>query len=652
MAQERSQEAARDAAAAGRAGASLRACHLDAVKALDDPDRSMTVRVLKVLIPPRLRGLLRRLFAVLGIGQGRDVYRAYRASARKDWPRAVTAWREAIEAREVPRPQWQTQYAWALYKTGRYEAAARAQAAAVQGDPTKAFGWRRNTVIAAKLPDWETVVASYRALAELGASDAAPTAPTTRLGRALDGMADADGEPKAKEPYALGRALQALERYDEALAAFGRALRLLESVDKPWALEAHNEWEFRWEYCRVRVEDVERQHRALDVEVAPVEGDASQEQATAGRFAAEVIHTGVLLTGWVTDPEAVEVAVRVDGQPIRSVGLNHDSIVQDAYAPRFRYAIKHPTLDRFPPRSHLSVWVDDAPLAAPSGAPAVELVVPHGDGALLGDDGPHAELTKKGTLVGTVGPVSDGPISALESYARARRTFRERLGRELFLVYGTLLGCVRDGDFIAGDDDVDLGYLSDAEDPATVKAETLGIVEELLAQGYDVGCRVSGGLFKLYIEERELDIYPVWFANERAWAYSDIDARRADFEPLATTDFKGTEVTVPGDVATVLAGTYGPDWRTPSPGFRHYRSAAVRRKLSRTYLTPNEARELRSRQQRARDGGNPVGRFLIGHSPDRPRIITAWGGGRAGAATAATPAGAEPQAAVDATTEH
>ncbi len=591
----------------------------------------MTVSFLKALIPPRLRALLRRMLAVLGIGQGRDIYRAYRASARKDWPRAVTAWSEAIEAREVARPQWQAQYAWALYKTGRYEAAARAQAAAVQGDPTKAFWLRRNAYIAARLPDWDTVVASYRRLAELRAVDAAPTA---TLDRALDGLADSPGEPRAKEPYALGRALQALQRYDEALAAFSDALRLLESVDKPWALEAHNEWEFRWEYCRVRVEDVERQHRALDVEVAPVETDGTEAQATAGRFAAEVVHTGVLLTGWVADPDAIEVTIHVDGQPLRQVGLNHDSIAQDANAPRFRYAIKHPTLDHFPARSSLSVRVDDTPLAAPSGAAAVELVVPHGDDALLGEGGLRAELTKKGTLVGTVGPVSDGQISALESYSRARGIFQERLGRELFIVYGTLLGCVRDGDFIAGDDDVDVGYLSDAEDPATVKAETLGIVEELLALGYDVGCRVSGGLFKLYIEERELDIYPVWFASERAWAYSDIDAQRADFEPLTTTDFKGTEVAVPADSAAVLAGTYGPDWRIPSPGFRHYRPAAVRRKLSRTYVTPNEARELRSRQQRAREDGRPVGRFLIGHSPDRPRILTAWGGARAGSATA------------------
>ncbi len=607
----------------------------------------MTVSFLKALIPPRARALLRRLLAVLGIGQGRDIYRAYRASARKDWPRAVAAWSEAIEAREVARPQWQAQYAWALYKTGQYEAAARVQAAAVRAGPTKPFWLRRNAYIAARLPDWDAVVDSYQRLAELRSDGGASAG---ALNRALDGAADAEDQPKAKEPYALGRALQALQRYDEALAAFSDALRLLESVDKPWALEAHNEWEFRWEYCRVRVEDVERQDRALDVEVAPVEDEGTAPEATAGRFAAEVVHTGVLLTGWVTDPEAVEVTIRVDGQPLRGVGLNHDSIAQDANAPRFRYAIKHPTLDHFPSRARLSVWVSDTPLAAPSGATEVDLVVPHGDGELLGEDGPRAELTKKGTLVGTVGPVADGHISALESYTRARGAFREHLGRELFLVYGTLLGCVRDGDFIAGDDDVDVGYLSDAEEPAAVKAETLGIVEQLLALGYDVGCRVSGGLFKLYIEERELDIYPVWFASDRAWAYSDIDARRADFEPLSTMDFKGTEVAVPGDVATVLAGTYGPDWRIPSPGFRHYRSAAVRRKLSRTYVTPNEARELRSRQQRAREDGREVGRFLIGHSPDRPRIVTAWGGGRAGAAAVPSEATEAPEAA-DATSE-
>lgn len=599
------------------------------------------MNLLKAILPAPVRDLLRRLLALVGLGQGRDVYRAYRSSARQDWPQAAAMWAAVLEAREPTRPEWHGQYAWALYKTGCYEQAAVEQAVAVAADPERSVWQRRQGVIAEHLADWETVAVSYRRVLDLAAQG------KDRFGRAVHDLGDGTDQPKAKQPYHLGRALQALGRYDEAQAAYDDALRRLEFVDKPWALEALNEWEFRWEYCRVRVAAGERQDTSLDVEVTPTAEPASAAQLAAGRMIAEVIHTGVLLTGWVADPDAAAVRITLDGETLREVDVHHGSGTRDAAAPRFRYAIKHPTLAHFPAQTRLEVKVGEVALAAPGRAAAVQLRVPHGDGELFAGGSLATELTKKGTLVGTVGPVSAGRISALEAYTTARALFAEHLGRELFLLYGTLLGCIRDGDFIAGDDDVDVGYLTDAADPAAVKAETLDVVERLLALGYDAGCRISGGLFKLYIDERELDIYPVWFADGRAWAYQDIDAQRSDFAPPTTTRFKDVEVAVPARAEQVLEGTYGPDWRVPRPGFRHYRSAAVRRTLSRAAITPSQARELRHRNEGLRDGGTAAGRFLIGHSPDRPRILTPWSGARTAGTAPAGAVAAERDAAAD-----
>ena len=44
--------------------------------------------------------------------------------------------------------------------------------------------------------------------------------------------------------------------------------------------------------------------------------------------------------------------------------------------------------------------------------------------------------------------------------------------------------------------------------------------------------------------------------------------------PLRRTRMSGHPIAVPADVFTVLEAFYGPDWRTPDPGFLHDWDAA------------------------------------------------------------------------------
>lgn len=670
------------------------------------PPVGLVVSVWKQLsgfAPTGVRRGARHLLSILGIGRGRDVYRAQRATARERWDEAARDWAEVVTGRDSSqiRPEWFAHLAWAHYMAGDHDEARRAQQQALDLEPSHAMWWHRSALIAQRQGDWAGVAAAYEralelddeelewharlgyALERVGRVDEAQVRYETALqqserpprllythlgnllrrrgryeeaerlaGRGLHAFPDSikiarlratlamdrrdwpvaidrwdrvrevgGGSLRARDVFARGRALQALGRFDEALACFDEALERLDVVDEPWAFEALSEWEFRWEYCYVRTGPSDRQHRALDVEVQPDVGIEGTPTDLSGRFSAEVIHTGLLLTGWVADPRANEVSLHLDGREFKRVDLQRDEVGWRIDRPTFRFALKHPTLDHFPQTFRLSVRVNGQPLISGGGAAAITVTVPHGDGDFLQHGALSSLLTKKGTLAGTVGPDVSGAISAMESYATARSLFERRYGRSLVLLYGTLLGCVRDGDFIAGDDDVDVGFISDARDPTSVKRDALTIAEDLRAAGYDVGIRVSGGLFKLYIQDRELDVYPIWFASGRTWAYSDIDARREDFEPFREDVFKGTQVLLPGNPEAVLAGTYGADWRVPRPSFRHYRPLDVRRTLAQTYLTPAEARAIRLRSQPDRESATPTGRFLIGHSPDRPAIV-------------------------------
>ena len=523
---------------------------------------------------------------------GRALERSHRVEE------AVAAYRQALAAGGRPPRVAFSCLARLHRRRGQFEQATRVVEDGLRAHPGSVKLAREHAALATDTKDWVAAAERWERVLKL-----------------------APGVPRAQDVFAVGRALQAVGDHEGALDAFDTALDLLEVIDEPWAFEALAEWEFRWEYSHVRARSGSPQHRALEVETAPVSQVANSDYGEDGRFAVEITQTGALITGWLGGPHSHEVSLCVDGREFKQVDVKLVEGTWELLRPTFRYSIKHPTLDHFPTESVLSVRVNGAAIPTSGGASGVRLSVPHGDGALFAPATVPALLTKKGTLAEDVGPASQGRLTAMGSYALARDVFEERFKRPLFLLYGTLLGCVRDGDFIAGDDDLDVGFLSSAADPESMKAEALHLMDQLIGLGFDVGIRVSGGVFKLYIEERELDVYPVWFANGRAWAYSDIAATREDFAPLTTTEFKGVQAYLPASPESVLVGTYGPDWRIPRPSFRHYRPLEVRRILARTYVTPTEARALRTRNQREREGGEPIGRFLIGHSPDRPQIV-------------------------------
>ena len=143
------------------------------------------------------------------------------------------------------------------------------------------------------------------------------------------------------------------------------------------------------------------------------------------------------------------------------------------------------------------------------------------------------------------------------------RDVLERLGIRPFLVDGTLLGAIREGDFIGHDTDVDLGIW---------RSEWRAwIIPHLTQHGFNLH-KVYGDLdrglqysFKrrkikldlfFYYDDGDVVYHAAWKNGQPIrYPYARFDLKR-----LA---FRGAVFWAPADPVRFLETKYGPEWRTP-----------------------------------------------------------------------------------------
>ena len=177
-----------------------------------------------------------------------------------------------------------------------------------------------------------------------------------------------------------------------------------------------------------------------------------------------------------------------------------------------------------------------------------------------------------------VAPLIDAIDDVLAALAKA--------GIDAFLVYGTLLGAVREGKLIGHDSDADLGYVSEHEHPADVITESFRIQRLLAEAGYDI-TRYSGAAFKVDVREgdgsvRGLDVFGGFMRDGRLHLMGEIRTkfRREWIFPLTTARLEGREFPVPADSDKFLSVTYGETWRKPDPAFHFSTPSSTYRRLN------------------------------------------------------------------------
>lgn len=145
-----------------------------------------------------------------------------------------------------------------------------------------------------------------------------------------------------------------------------------------------------------------------------------------------------------------------------------------------------------------------------------------------------------------------------------------------FLIDGTLLGAVREGDFIAHDNDLDLGVMAEEWSHKTIGEMVTamlerGIVTEHMfgnpAHCFEVALRRDGVKCDLFFYHRDGD-WRIFHAFKNGGLNLPEDLITYEYkaeliENIKPMMFQGELYPAPEDPIAVLVAKYGDDWRTP-----------------------------------------------------------------------------------------
>lgn len=161
----------------------------------------------------------------------------------------------------------------------------------------------------------------------------------------------------------------------------------------------------------------------------------------------------------------------------------------------------------------------------------------------------------------------------LEFYSGLRSCIKDALGLDLFVMYGSLLGAVREGGFIGHDDDFDAAVVVEA----TTGPEAIEQLKKLAFALIDAGYDVEGRRTAVHVHHRDnpklrIDIFHLYFdaAGILQFAFGiagDTDIRKESWQGLNEISFGPGQVLVPVNGEAMAETIYGAGWRTPNPGF-------------------------------------------------------------------------------------
>lgn len=208
----------------------------------------------------------------------------------------------------------------------------------------------------------------------------------------------------------------------------------------------------------------------------------------------------------------------------------------------------------------------------------------------------------------------------MRQVVRLLETLRDDCGVPAYVVFGTLLGAVRNGELIGYDNDIDLGYVSEHLHPVDVAREGLQVQRVLQDAGWVVrrgsSARLNVRLRLSTGAKRNVDVFTSHWVNGVFFVPSDVGARlpREAILPLSTIELSGHQVPVPADPEALLAATYGENWRTPDPSFRYETPTWLSRRLAGWFGGLNKSRKHW-------DAFNKTARRQV---PSRPTPFARW----------------------------
>lgn len=137
---------------------------------------------------------------------------------------------------------------------------------------------------------------------------------------------------------------------------------------------------------------------------------------------------------------------------------------------------------------------------------------------------------------------------------------------DIILIYGTLLGAIREKDLIEHDDDVDLII------PEHKKDIFINALHEFRTNGYEL-IRNEGNLFSLEKDGQYIDIYIFIAMNnvlgDKYWLCNNLRISHEILNKTIDYELFGKTFKIPENWEQYLIEEYGSDWRTPKINYRN-----------------------------------------------------------------------------------
>jgi len=156
---------------------------------------------------------------------------------------------------------------------------------------------------------------------------------------------------------------------------------------------------------------------------------------------------------------------------------------------------------------------------------------------------------------------------------RTEKLFLKQFGVRLFVTHGTLLGVIRDSDFIPYDNDIDMAYLSKYNKSVDIRSEWKEIVSTLnsifKSRGSDKRVKKDHmghmHFWALPSLKTRLDVHTAWVRAGKMYhsrhIYANLPANT--LLPFRRWDMRGEKLLVPNKSGKLLEYWYGHDWKKP-----------------------------------------------------------------------------------------